>query len=809
MRSRSFVLTLALVGGCSAAPPSGEATGAIVSPVHPYVEADVAGTLGAVGNGTAYAAPVNDTTAAAVHEGSFTDGSNLANPNNPASVVDPGMRGSWISSVTSAAHTVSPNFATVLGQALDDGFNRELPKLDTGILGTVFSLFSDLGAQVDTFTFQHFFGYQPEYARWLGAFFQRRGVTTTSFTYSAPSLMASQRQRAARTYCAARQAQVAQSQAANGRSLGRQVGFTLNLFGSPIDFMVIEPTAVIDGPLPYVGDKARCPVDTAQGCTGNPNDGAQAFMIPFLFGTRVTPISLLPSLPEVRYPVVMVTGDSEVQTTARTSSLLVSSAKTYSTVTHADAFMSKDGGGIATVTTPLFFIGPVEVDLKLGTVMTVGQLYSAETSACGDKPITLPANVDSLLMNPPWATITRNGDHGPVRGFIDGPWSLSAYSANTTAMIGFDAYGNGQPWRHGGLSPSDPMLLRALEDDDRHVRNSTALQLCGGLTAHLPDLHLTGVDFSLSASGWVNGTVSMRHDLRDAVYAVDQDKAIPLAGVTITPSTAAKADVQLEVDLRLAFDLPWPIGTITIFDGALLRTPDITLASYESGPWAESSRLRIGTASSSSATGDPMMNPDAQSHVPNNGNFPALGQTVDQCLASPAPNPPTPPACGSQPPAPTAKPPRVAVCMYRGGIATTLGSQPILPANVCANPAGYVQSLNLNDAAQAQCMSDLYTFLCQPTSQQQFYIGQSVLARIFDPTNQAEADALKARLQECVNAYVPANTPNYQAAAQSFAQSLLTWSMCDANATLMNSRTAVTAQGDPSTAPAPTASSCQ
>jgi hypothetical protein len=106
------------------------------------------------------------------------------------------------------------------------------------------------------------------------------------------------------------------------------------LFGQNIDLLAVEPTLVLDGPLPYLGGPPRCPIDQTQDCSkGLPNDGAQAFMIPFLLGTQITPLSLLPPLQEIRVSVAIVTGETEVLTPTGTSF----NETTCQTVTHGDA----------------------------------------------------------------------------------------------------------------------------------------------------------------------------------------------------------------------------------------------------------------------------------------------------------------------------------------------------------------------------------------------------------------------------------------------------------------------------------------
>jgi hypothetical protein len=93
---------------------------------------------------------------------------------------------------------------------------------------------------------------------------------------------------------------------------GGRVGFGVSILGQQIDFMVIEPS---------VGAQPSSQVLA-------PGDGAQAFTIPLLLGTRITPIrGLLPPLDEARVPVTFTTADTEVRTRAAKQLIRVKTLK--------------------------------------------------------------------------------------------------------------------------------------------------------------------------------------------------------------------------------------------------------------------------------------------------------------------------------------------------------------------------------------------------------------------------------------------------------------------------------------------------
>jgi hypothetical protein len=109
-----------------------------------------------------------------VHEGVFSDGLDLLDPPQlgRADATCPGAdpSGSWVSANTGVAHASSPDFGTVLQQAIDDAKGRELSKLDGGSLTEGFDILKTLAGYGDDVTQigspatnARFRGYTPEY----------------------------------------------------------------------------------------------------------------------------------------------------------------------------------------------------------------------------------------------------------------------------------------------------------------------------------------------------------------------------------------------------------------------------------------------------------------------------------------------------------------------------------------------------------------------------------------------------------------------------------------------------------------------
>jgi hypothetical protein len=469
-------------------------------------------------------------------------------------------------------------------------------------------------------------------------------------------------------------------------------------------------------------------------------------------------------------------------------------------------------------------VGPVKIFMDLGMGYGVGQLFSDEkigtpdTSVSVVTPPTAPQMVsplpnDRLLDNvPSFGLTTRAG--GVSLPFDDSAWAAPfAFTANTTAnqTIATEPT-NDPPFPPFKflLQPYNPFLIRALQDDDRQVWNSTTLGLLGGVHGELPahfDVSVGGVvsgsiDATVSAGGNVTVNAAMRHTLRDAAIFLPEDApppigpGRPISAVTIEPSVSASAALDLHVDLDLTaqIDVFGFSKTVTIFNGHVLNTGPITLPNWASGPWPEASRFRLGTGS---PDGDPLKAPVVPSHLPNSvmfQSFPA-GNDVDTCLANPAPNVPPPAPCSAQPPAMTT-PPGAQMCAYAGGPPNA----PPLPPGVCVNVAGYINKIMPPPAtaAQRKCAIDRFAFLCQPVSQEQNFEAFEVVARIFDVTNQAEMTAIQQITQECAQAY-PAQSP------QLVAQQLFSFGVCDQTATLYTPGQAVSLAGTPTVGPG----SCQ
>jgi hypothetical protein len=648
-----------------------------------------------------------------------------------------------------------------------------------------------------------FLGYTPQRGRWLKKQWARTSTSTlpafaseSELNYSDPAHFAELRERGARLYCAAREAQ--RKQTAATRSMGEQVGFSVDVFGRRIDFGVIEPTVVFE--------------DSQRFLSG---DGAQAFEIPMRFGTKITPVRGigLPGLPEVRYPVALVTGDSEVTNDSSYRRISTGStlrctpfpprcttvatgfhahSKRHQTVTHADAILSSSTGLDARMHFPLFSVGILEVGLDLGMGFGLGQLDPvANDRVLQMSGVTPPSR--SLRMSPPY-------DDGLWRykGNTDTAWSFEAVTTDPTVL----------PF---SLASTNPLLTRARENDDHHQSTKSRLGLDATLSGE------AGADFGiievkLRAWGRLAGDIGLRHDLRDAVTlkpGLPNNLASgsihkPEGVLTIAPSTNASANLSGGVDFHIELDLGW-FGhwddTIRLLDFGTT-----TLASYDSGLWPEANRVRLGTAS---MDGDPMKNPTVRSHLPGTAPFPAL-QTggVDACLADNTDLPNPPPECA--PGRDTGRPPQANVCAYANTLQVT---------GACADIERMV-TVQARTPAQATCVRNLMRFVCQPVSLEQSYMGMRVVGHILDlrdtpenrdPSNPASMAYFGAQMAQCVNAFVPRTgvAATDHAAAEAWLTSHVGFATCNDTAGLIGPKDGLRPGGDPTMAPPVTAGTCR
>ena len=247
--ARAVILAALPVAACTSAPqpePVGRTSAPIISTSSPVQTPPSPGSIPPLArqHGLLAEGAFNRTGPFVAHQGVFTDGTDL--PHAPAfttTTIDPTQtlscpggdaRCQWVGDATSDPFAEAmPAFGARLGQALGDAASF-FPQLDDTTLNNILSVLSDFGFQPNPNPPSPqgvFLGYDAEFARWEHS--ETHAVTGVGFTYDDPSAMAEHRQRGARLYCAAREAQN-HHQSTSTKSMGKQSAFSLTLFGQTI-----------------------------------------------------------------------------------------------------------------------------------------------------------------------------------------------------------------------------------------------------------------------------------------------------------------------------------------------------------------------------------------------------------------------------------------------------------------------------------------------------------------------------------------------------------------------------------------------
>ncbi len=779
----------------------------------PFATAAVDGKIPALPGGSFAlpSAPLQLTGASLVHEGFTTWSGDLASPGTPSPATWKGLFAPV--GASPLRFTASPVFPVRVEQAWSAAKDH-LTALDPATIGDVFDLFETLGEYQPGATAtvtapetptSFFFGYRPVRARWLrsrwaapGAYFLQ---PEKHYVYADYAAFDDVRLRAARLYCAARRAQV--EQGGLPTSLGERTGFSVTLLGQTIDFLVVEPTLALDGP---------------QRFTGAAGDLTRAFTVPFLFGTRVTPIRGLglPGFGEVRVPLELVSGDTEVTTLAEKRPVFTGWAvqcppcrvvpefstfhtKDYQTVTHVDAISSAgfagDNAFHVDAEFTLFYLGPVRIFGTLALGFEVGAFETRDDRVLAGFP-SPPAREGFLLENP----------LGGVR-YHDGPWLVAR-----------------RPYLHWQVQPegaTDPFWtrpivplfgtadIRAVTNDDHLAETSTALSLSLGLGGQL-GAKSGPFELTLTVHGKVTGDVAQRFVLRDALMAQDPlepgflPRMRPITAVSIRPRQTADVTFDgLDAKLKFLLDLGF-FGEIK-FTKTFFSLAAQPIAHYDTddalSPADEAFAFRLGTGSTA---GQPRKKPRVLSHLPQRSHFESFDEGVDACLADETPLPEIPPPCEAQ--LDDGAPPKAEVCLYGPGFRTLADLVPQVTPGICGTIETWVAMAGLPTPEQAECVGNYLRFLCSPVSKEQAWQGSHVISRVWN-MDDAMSSELHAILGQCATAFVSGSGQAANDAATALAEDLVSVGACKEDGTLLGEAD-ILAIGAPGQAPKAKPGSC-
>ncbi|MBV8757990.1 MAG: hypothetical protein JO257_11960, partial [Deltaproteobacteria bacterium] len=450
---------------------------------------------------------------------------------------------------------------------------------------------------------------------------------------------------------------------------------------------------------------------------------------------------------------------------------------------------------------PLFTMGAFTVTFHAGGTIDVG------------KPTTTMPPDDRALQGVPswWPLVSRSGDltPSPWPGYLyDGePWV--APSTIDSALASLTAFGLPGASTSAQFTAGDPLLMRALEDDDHHLQTATSVGLTGAVSGSF-GFDLGIAHFQLTGTGTLGVSGAVQMDVRDgemalptvpAARTVGSPAAIPLTAVTATPSTSATASIGFTVGLHI--HIPLIFDDIDEDIGIINASAEHT---WGGTPWAQQNRALLATGSS---YGDPRIQPWAVSHLPFTGTpsasyptypvFNSFDQSVDACLADPATPPPPPPPC--QAPPPTA-PPHGNVCVFSGSMQQGYGT-PASWVGVCSSIPSHVDSIlgAAAPAAQKKCYVDTLNAICKATSKEQDWRGQHGVAHIINTLVPTDID-IGALASECTTAFEPQNhTATFNR--------IFEFGPCDDSATMLDPKTVVVPKSPGDGTPSPvTAGTC-
>jgi hypothetical protein len=803
MRRTNWSLGVVLLGVAAAAAPG--AAMAQVDPAAPFTTAATNGPILPLPAATGLLpdAWITQKGPNAAHGARFTWGPDLI-------TLGSASKSTWLGWVypsppASSLFAVSPAFRTRLEADALPAATSHLGKLSAGGIASPFVAYGDLSKydpqasavpHVPTAPQEQFYGFAPVRARWLRSQWGHANAVWApekKFLYADYAGFDEVRLQGARLYCAARRAQFVQ----NGQrlSLGERVGFSVKLLGQKIDFLVVEPAVALDGPQKFFV----------------PGDGAQAFIVPLLFGTKVTPIRGigLPGFDEVRVPVDLVSADSEVRTFSDlrpvwtewnvgggggvSPGFQLLHSKEHHSVGHADAvltagfWLDQETGadnrfGLDADVT-LFYAGPVRISGLIGLHYEVGHPH---------------VGTSRVLAQPPagWPSLTRAGRlfENPATGIQhhDGPWALGARRGSPWLEWQVQPEGKTDPfWTWPILPALRPHDFKALTDDDHLLESATSLSLTLGLKGSI-GISSSFITLTPEVTGTLTGTVTQSHVLRDALMGQEAASHLlqrmnPVTSVTVRPRQRADVSFDgLTAGLTFGMDLGWPIGDIEFFE-QFFKMPGATLANYDSDddltPADERWQLRIGTGSS---FGKPMTKPPVWSHLPKGAEYATFDQDVAACLADPAVPPPPPPACAGS--ADGGKPPRRDLCLYGPtGVFQENFAGAMVPSNVCTNLQPWLSTLVLSSDQKA-CLSTYFGLLCAPVSKTQSPNGVWVVSRVWN-LNEAMNQALLGAAKQCATAFLGSDAdpadPAVPEAAKKVLDGMVSVGICDTDATLI------------------------
>ena len=741
---------------------------ALVNTSYPKYTTSTTSTLPAIGHGTLTDPGDTNVSAEYAHEGSYTDYYDLGAA--PKTTTDT----AWAQAASSDQYASSTAFQSTLLSAHNSATSRA----------------PGLVASPDhpsiSYTTK---SWSPVEGRWLRSKWVRppRSIVERLQSYPDPHPVSDIRERGARLFCSARDAQFRQGNHAMSMG-GINIG-AFTLLGREFVPVRMEPLVSLQ-------------MDANSKHMTSSSDGAQAFDIPLALGVRTNFFGL--GRTEARFPATILAGDSEVATRANRRCIKKSFLggctydydRTYGSSTHASAVhVASASSSYKSPKFKLLEFGFARLFISGSSSQSFGLSTENDRVIAKSSPY-LTARAGDELTNPltNWLYDTR-------------PWT--AYSGIRGYYTGFDGETVTAPWLVG------PTETRANQDDDHHTTFDSVYSV-----SFKPELeaglNVGPVDVTVTTTGELKGTAIARHDISDSINlqdiakhydfgSVEYDLKHVYADLAVRPRVEAGLTLQILVRLKIAVDV-W-FGSITIVDKNVIDTGSLSLAHWDSedeGVYKEDASLRIGY---SDDTATAMKQPvNSRSHLVGAGEYKAFASTnVDQCLADPEPPPAGPGPCNAESSPTTA--PRAGFCLYEQVHRPASGT--FCSAHQPDNFAWYVNYYYPNETnAQRACRQAYFDYLCRDEERLQVYEGTAVQAHALPATfmdaNDPDATVLHDTVQQCASAFFD-HVPT-QAEQTAWTDSFFKPAFCDPDATLIGPVEAFEVE-NASTAPTPDAPS--
>jgi hypothetical protein len=693
----------------------------------------------------------------------------------------------------------------------------------------------DLGIDITTER-SDYRGYPVARGRWLKSGYEPRVWGSVHYeqprSYADPAYLADMRERGARLYCAAREAQ--QQQHGGMSLMTTHTAAHVRLFKQDFDLFNLDQFIGVDGPMKFDG-----------------GDGAMAFAVPLQLGTRFSPLRVNGDgliFGELRTPIVFTAGDSEVVSAAELRDITVGVpqrhcsrvgnicwtsiepqtvrdwAKQYQTITHGDGIYVQGGSGLKWHKTwTLATVGVLSLDFTLGVELEHGNV------TWGNDGLLLSSQFAGGLVHR-GGYATRNALSGVT--YHDGAWSLASNVSRLSPLnacpsttwipqLTIQGVVNDDPdagWRLPAFAGLDTSCthhtygaydLRALMDDDHSLSVGEKAALTGTISAaagrEYESNDGSSLKLALKISGGLSANIELSKAIRDGALLVRDEHGVTSAasGLTIRPRVVSNIDfnppaLSLVFEMRVRIPIWNKVVKVGAFEKKLFpwdKSSDVVhlvrndTDEDPSHPFDEETYFRLVTGGT---RGDAIKQPDVRSHLPHAREFPSFPKDVDACLADEKPLPPLGAALAPAGAAVGITPTAYNMCLwgeaplFRDGNGVHHASSPL-----CAN----VDSAYPTGDPHRDCVRAYYHFLCSAASSHEVsspaHPAVPAVVRRWDPDVPEQRQAYQDAIAACAPWATQLDPDASESALTTITSSLTNFAACDDAANIVSADDAV------------------